>query len=257
MHGGSALRDLLPGFRDDREADAAGDRLFDLLPEVLADLRKRRRRDDARLRGLIDQLADFLEHARLRDDRVDELGFALRPEDFVEQVELAERILQVLDDAPLHLARSLGLEDRRTAAGGDREAFLAQALKDLVCGRPRLARFALVLVLLLFWSVLPPTVGQGSTGHLVVSTDYELFGTSDLRGGGHVTWTLTGDKATDLRMKILHMFDEYATIPRGFTFAFAPPGTVKHNSRLDAIEGVRYTDLLENLLEASGRGTSA
>src|SRR5207253_3661917 len=116
---------------------------------------------------------------------------------------------------------------------------------------------ALVLVLRLFCSVLPRTVGQGSTGHLVVSTDYELFGTSDLRGGGHVTWTLTGDKATDLRMKILHMFDEYATIPRGFTCAFAPPGTVKHNSRLDAIEGVRYTDLLENLLEASGRGTTA
>src|SRR3989441_8323508 len=124
-------------------------------------------------------------------------------------------------------------------------------------GSARPALFALVLVLLLFWSVLPPTVGQGSAGHLVVSTDYELFGTSDLRGGGHVTWTLTGDKATDLRMKILHMFDEYATIPRGFTFAFAPRGTVKHNSRLDVTEGVRYTDLLENLLEASGRGTSA
>src|SRR3989449_10068265 len=124
-------------------------------------------------------------------------------------------------------------------------------------GSARPTLFALVLVLLLFWSVLPPTVGQGSAGHLVVSTDYELFGTSDLRGGGHVTWTLTGDKATDLRMKILHMFDEYATIPRGFAFAFAPPETVNHNSRLDATEGVRYTDLLENLLEASGRGTSA
>src|SRR2546430_13153054 len=124
-------------------------------------------------------------------------------------------------------------------------------------GSARPTLFALVLVLLLFWSVLPPTVGQGSAGHLVVSTDYELFGPSDLRGGGHVTWTLTGDKATDLRMKILHMFDEYATIPRGFAFAFAPPETVNHNSRLDATEGVRYTDLLENLLEASGRGTSA
>src|SRR5437870_850140 len=124
-------------------------------------------------------------------------------------------------------------------------------------GSARPALFALVLVLLLFWSVLSPTVGQGSAGHLVVSTDYELFGTSDLRGGGHVTWTLTGDKATDLRMKILHMFDEYPTIPRGFTFAFASPGTANHNSRLDATEGVRYTDLLEDLLEASGRGTSA
>src|SRR5207249_1203469 len=117
--------------------DAASDRLLDFLPEVLADLRKCRRRDDGRLRGLVDQLTDLLEDTRLRDDRVHELGFALRPEDLVEQVELAERVVQVLDDAPLHLARSFRLEDRRTAAGGDREAFLAQALKDLVRGRPR------------------------------------------------------------------------------------------------------------------------
>src|SRR2546421_4077752 len=140
MHGGRALRDLLPGFRDDREADAAGDRLFDFLPEVLTDLGERRRRDDARLRGLIDQLADLLEHARLRDDRVDELGFALRPEDLVEQVELAERVLQVLDDASFHLARGLGLEDRRTPSRGNSETFLAQALEDFVRGRPRDAR---------------------------------------------------------------------------------------------------------------------
>src|SRR5438046_6611090 len=119
-------------------------------------------------------------------------------------------------------------------------------------GSARPALFALGLVLLLFWSVLPPTVGQASGGHLVVSTDYELFGTSDLRGGGHVTWTLTGDKATDLRMKILHMFDEYATIPRGFTFAFAPRGTVKHNSCLDKSEGVCYTDILAELRGRSG-----
>jgi len=124
-------------------------------------------------------------------------------------------------------------------------------------GTARPALLALVLVLLLFWSVLPPTVGQGSAGHLVVSTDYELFGTSDLRGGGHVTWTLTGDKATDLRLKILHMFDEYAMIPRGFTFASTSSETANRNSRLDATEGVRYTDRLETLLEASGRGTSA
>jgi len=124
-------------------------------------------------------------------------------------------------------------------------------------GSARPALLALALVLLLFWSVLPPTVGQGAAGHLVVSTDYELFGTSDLRGGGHVTWTLTGDKAADLRMKILHMFDEYAMIPRGFTFTSTSPETANNNSRLDATEGVRYTDRLETLLEASGRGTSA
>src|SRR5438132_9560661 len=120
-------------------------------------------------------------------------------------------------------------------------------------GSARPALFALGLVLLLFWSVLPPTVGQASAGHLVVSTDYELFGTSDLRGGGHVTWTLTGDKATDLRLKILHMFDEYPTIPRGFTFEGAPTNA-NRNSRLEATEGVRYTDLLDIQLEATGRG---
>src|SRR2546430_12833940 len=119
-------------------------------------------------------------------------------------------------------------------------------------GSARSALFTFTLVLLLFWSALPPTVGQGSAGHLVVSTDYELCGTSDLRGGGHVTWTLTGDKATDLRMKILHMFDESPTIPRGFTFERAPTNA-NRNARLDSTEGVRYTDLLENQLEASGR----
>src|SRR5256885_101028 len=124
-------------------------------------------------------------------------------------------------------------------------------------GSARPALLALALVLLLFWSVLPPTVGQGAAGHLVVSTDYELFGTSDLRGGGHVTWTLTGDKAADLRMKILHMFDEYAMIPRGFTFTSTSPETANTSPRLEAPEGVRYGDRLEPLLEASGRGTAA
>src|SRR2546423_10443408 len=110
-------------------------------------------------------------------------------------------------------------------------------------GFARPAPFAFVLVLLLFWSVLPPTVGQGSAGHLVVSTDYELFGTSDLRGPGHPTWPLTGDKATDLRMKLLHMFDEYPTIPRGFTFERAPTDATR-NERLEATEGVRYPEHL-------------
>src|SRR2546421_7716440 len=122
-------------------------------------------------------------------------------------------------------------------------------------GFARPAPFALVLVLLLFWSVLPPTVGQGSAGHLVVSTDCELFCTSVPRGGRHVTWTLTGDKATDLRMKILHMFDESPTVGRGFAFERALTNA-NRNARLDSTEGVRYTDLLENQLEASGRGTS-
>src|SRR5207244_8200407 len=75
------------------------------------------------------------------------------------------------------------------------------------------------LPILIFWSVFTPAIGQNPAGHMVVTTDYELFGTSDLNGGGHVTWTLTGAKAAELRAKIVDMFDTYGQIPRGFPFA--------------------------------------
>ena len=123
-------------------------------------------------------------------------------------------------------------------------------------GAKRTAPLAIVLFLLLFWGILPAVVGQGPEGHLVVATDYELFGTSDLRGGGHVTWTLTGAKAADFRAKILDLFDGYPSIPRGFRFN----GTATNGNRdgrLDATEGVEYTNLLEQWLEANGRGTAA
>src|SRR2546425_5143953 len=132
VHDARTFRDFLTGLRDDGESDAAGDRLLDLLPNVLPDLREGRRRHDARLRRLVDQLADLLEDARLRDDRVDELRLPLRPEDLVEHVELRERVFQVVDHASLDLARRLRLEDCRTPAGRDGESFLAQALQDLV-----------------------------------------------------------------------------------------------------------------------------
>src|SRR5256712_12269894 len=137
VHDARPFRDFLTGLRDDSESDAAGDRLLDLLPDVLPDLREGWRGHDARLRRLVDQLADLLEDARLRDDRVDKLRLPFRPQDLVEQVELRERVLQVVDHASLDLARRLGLEDRRAPASGNRESFLTQALKDLVRRRPR------------------------------------------------------------------------------------------------------------------------
>src|SRR5213078_2291594 len=350
VDGGRALRDLLAGFRDDRESNAACDGLVDLLPHALSDFRERRGRDDARLRRLIDQVADLLKDPRLRDDCVDELRLALGPQDLVEQVELAERVLQMVDHAALDLARRFGLEDRRPAAGRNRESFLAEALEDLVRGRPRDVRrlrdrlraavtvrderdvpaglvsgeadgleglrgpfelllqvhslseelrqvlrnhgaryprtplylfetagsaplcgpnlpsgpmgsarpalLALIVVLMVFWSVVPSTQGQGPAGNLVVSTDYELFGTYDLRGGGHVTWTWTGLRATDFRLKLLHLFDEYTTIPRGFVYAGATTNA-NRDGRLDSLEGVAYTDLLERSLENAPRGTQS
>jgi ribosomal protein S27E len=115
---------------------------------------------------------------------------------------------------------------------------------------------ALFVFLLLFWSLLAPVVGQNPAGHVAVATDYELYGTSDLRGGGHVAWTFTGGKAAELRAKIIHLFDEYDIIPRGFVFADRAT-SANHNRRLDSTEGARYTDVLENWLEAKGSGTDA
>jgi hypothetical protein len=123
-------------------------------------------------------------------------------------------------------------------------------------GNARHALFALTLVLILFWTVVPTTVGQGASGLYSVSTDYELFGTSDLHGGGHVTWSLTGARASEFRMRILHLFDEYPAIPRGFPFANAAT-KANGDGRLDAVEGASYTDLLEMQLEAGTRGTQA
>jgi hypothetical protein len=123
-------------------------------------------------------------------------------------------------------------------------------------GNARHALFVLTLVLILFWIVVPTTVGQGAEGLYNVSTDYELFGTSDLHGGGHVTWSLTGARASEFRMRILHLFDEYPAIPRGFPFPDAPT-KANGDGRLDAVEGASYTDLLEMQLEAGTRGTQA
>src|SRR5437879_3832860 len=118
-------------------------------------------------------------------------------------------------------------------------------------GSARPAVLAVVAFLLVFWSVFAPAVGQNPVGHMVVTTDYELFGTSDLNGGGHVTWTLTGAKAADLRAKILHLFDEYGQIPRGFPFEGAAT-SANPDGILEAAEGASYTERVENVLEGSG-----
>src|SRR2546430_14859718 len=120
-----------------------------------------------------------------------------------------------------------------------------------VMGSARPAVLAVVTFLPVFWSVFTPAGGQNPAGHLVVTTDYELFGTSDLNGGGHVTWTLTGAKATDLRAKILHSFDEYGQIPRGFYFEGAAT-SANGNQVMDAAESANYTHPVEHVLDGSG-----
>ncbi len=132
-----------------------------------------------------------------------------------------------------------------------KQAFIAGPFPSPFMGSLRPAVLALLASLLVFWSLFTPALGQNPAGHMVVATDYELFGTSELSGGGHVTWTLTGAKAADLRGKILHMFDEYPSIPRGFPFE-GELTAANMDGILEPAEGVRYTDLLENVLERPG-----
>ncbi|HEX9340022.1 MAG TPA: DUF835 domain-containing protein [Thermoplasmata archaeon] len=115
-------------------------------------------------------------------------------------------------------------------------------------GSVRPAGLALGAALLLFWAVVGPSIGQNPAGRMIVATDYELFGTSDLRGGGHVSWTFTGSKAAEFRARLIHMFDEYDIVPRGFPESGASI-LANRDGRLDAAEGLVYTDRLEVMLE--------
>lgn len=111
---------------------------------------------------------------------------------------------------------------------------------------PKPAVLAVSVGLLLFWSLVGPALAQ-TTG-MLVSSDYELFGTTQLNGGGHVTWTLYGDTAKALRADILGLFDGYPQIPRGFVFG-GNPTNGNHNGLIEEPEGLAYTDRVENLLE--------
>src|SRR5207244_13496823 len=82
------------------------------------------------------------------------------------------------------------------------QAFIRREPSFAVMGSARPAALAVITFLLIFWSVFTPAIGQNPAGHMVVTTDYALFGTSDLTGGGHVTCTLTGSKAATSRGSI-------------------------------------------------------
>ena len=94
---------------------------------------------------------------------------------------------------------------------------------------------------------------EAQTGSLRVASDLQMIGIGGLGGGGHVTWTLTGDEANILRTKVLQMFDEYPAMPKGFAYGQIPQsaiGPVAINSgRLDSGEAEHYTNFLENELE--------
>src|SRR2546425_132879 len=89
---------------------------------------------------------------------------------------------------------------------------------------------------------------EAQTGGVRVTSDLELLGIGGMSGGGHLTWTLTGDQARLLRLKIQNMYDRYGNIPAGFAYS----GNITNangNNRIDSAEANKYTDFLENELE--------
>ncbi|HII40398.1 MAG TPA: DUF835 domain-containing protein [Thermoplasmata archaeon] len=118
---------------------------------------------------------------------------------------------------------------------------------------PKPAFLTMVLALLVFWALVSPALGQGSG--MTVSSDYELFGTTNLNGGGHVTWTLTGDAARTLRADIVHLYDEYPRVPQGFLFG-GQATSGNHDGIIQVPEGQAFTNDAESILEATYPGST-
>jgi hypothetical protein len=56
-------------------------------------------------------------------------------------------------------------------------------------------------------NLAPTGSAQADASYVQVATDYQLLGAQDLHGGGHVTYTLEGAAAQDLRQKVLARYD--------------------------------------------------
>jgi DNA-directed RNA polymerase subunit RPC12/RpoP len=108
-----------------------------------------------------------------------------------------------------------------------------------------------VLIVLTF-SLLSIYQVKAQTGEVIVSSDLELLSLGDVSGGGRITWLLTGEQATELRVKILRMYDERMNWPRGFAFECQVTGattTSVANGVLESAEVTSYLAHLENELE--------
>jgi hypothetical protein len=59
----------------------------------------------------------------------------------------------------------------------------------------------------LAFCLVPGADAQVDSSYVKVATDYELLGAQDLHGGGHLTYTLEGDAAVQLRELVLAEYD--------------------------------------------------
>ena len=70
-----------------------------------------------------------------------------------------------------------------------------------------------------------PTDAQQTSNMVIVRTDYELLGFTDLHGGGHLTYELRGRAAGDLRRAVLDTYDTMPVIGNA-NGPFAPEGGI-------------------------------
>ena len=76
---------------------------------------------------------------------------------------------------------------------------------------------------------------QMNTDMVTITTDYELLGFSDLHGGGHLTYELTGQAAGDLRRAVLGHYDGQTT---GTANGRIDPAELKMNEQTGYIASI-------------------
>ncbi|MBI4416897.1 MAG: hypothetical protein HY557_07935, partial [Euryarchaeota archaeon] len=120
---------------------------------------------------------------------------------------------------------------------------------------PPLRMFLLLVILFSLLSV--DRAAAQPQGSAIVSSDLQLLSVTGAEGGGHVTWTFTGEQAELLRAKILGVFDSQLTIPRGFVYGERPTGATAStvgNGVIDSGEAGAFLGDLELELEGTLRG---
>jgi ribosomal protein S27E len=85
---------------------------------------------------------------------------------------------------------------------------------------------------------------QDLQGTAISESDSEMIGVSEYNGGGHMKVRITGEQATELRKKILWMFDEYNPVPAGFMGPNFPTNS-DSNGVLDDGEVYRYSQWIQ------------
>ncbi|MDO9537718.1 MAG: DUF835 domain-containing protein [Thermoplasmata archaeon] len=99
-----------------------------------------------------------------------------------------------------------------------------------------------ILLATLFCIPLIPfnTEGQSSQNVVIIKTDYQMLGVTELHGGGHLTYELHGQAAGDLRRAVLATYDGM--------FAGTTPGLIDSRElRFSSSEG--YIGEMETYLE--------